>query len=162
MSGMELASVAAVADNGVIGNGGDIPWPTIERDQRQYRERVADDPVIMGRKTFEQMAHNLPGSAQVVLSRSRDSFDAETAHHASSVEEATSIVETLGADVAYVIGGGAIYDLFQPHVDRMFLSRVPGEYEGDSVYPDWDPEEWTLVDETEYERYTLQEWERDG
>ncbi|ATW88873.1 dihydrofolate reductase [Halohasta litchfieldiae] len=157
---MELVSVAAVADNGVIGDDGELPWPSIPADKQQYRERIATDPVILGRRTYESMRDDLPGSHQIVLSRSRQSFDTETAHHAESVEKAVDIATSFDAERAYVIGGGAIYRLFQPHVDRMVLSRVHGEYEGDTSYPEWDDNAWTLESETEYDRFTLQEWVR--
>jgi len=121
---MELVSVAAIADNRVIGDDGDLPWPSIPADKQQYRERIADDPVILGRVTFESMLDDLPGAAQIVLSRSEQDFDTPTAHHASGVDDAVAVAEELGADTAYVIGGGGIYDLFQPHIDRMVLSRV--------------------------------------
>ena len=157
---MELVSVAAVAENGVIGNDGELPWPSIPADKRQYRGRVAGSPVVLGRRTFESMREDLPGSAQVVLSRSERFFEEPSARHAAGVEEAVDIAASLGADTAYVLGGGGIYELFQPHVDRMVLSRVPGEYEGDSTYPEWDREEWELTDSTEYDRFTLEEWRR--
>jgi len=66
---MELVSVAAVADNRTIGLNGEIPWESIPEDKEQYRSRIADDPVILGRRTFESMRKDLPGRAQVVLSR---------------------------------------------------------------------------------------------
>lgn len=157
---MKLVSVAAVADNGVIGDDGELPWPSIPADKQQYRERINNDPVILGRRTYESMRDDLPGSHQIVLSRNRQSFDVETAHHASDVEEAVEIAESLDAERAYVIGGGAIYRLFQPHVDRLVLSRVHGEYEGDTSYPEWDDDAWELASETEYDRFTLQEWVR--
>ena len=157
---MKLVSVAAVAENGVIGDDGELPWPSIPADRRQYRERVAGSPVVLGRRTFESMREDLPGSAQVVLSRSERSFEEPSAHHAAGVEEAVEVAASLGADTAYVLGGGGIYELFQPHVDRMVLSRVPGEYEGDSTYPEWNREEWERTDSTEYDRFTLEEWRR--
>jgi len=159
---VELVSVAAVAGNGVIGDDGELPWPSIPEDKRQYRDRIANDPVILGRRTFESMLDDLPGSAQIVLSRSADSIAVDSAHVAADVDEAVAIAEALGADTAYVIGGGAIYELFQPHVDRMALSRVHGEYEGDTTYPEWDEAEWELVGSTEYDRFTLEEWVRAG
>ncbi|KTG08222.1 dihydrofolate reductase, partial [Haloferax profundi] len=134
--------------------------PSIPEDKRQYRSRIADDPVILGRKTFESMLDDLPGRAQIVLSRSTQEFDVETAHHARSVDDALEIAESLDAETAYVIGGEGIYTLFQPHLDRMVLSRVPGEYEGDTFYPEWDDDEWRLESETPYDRFTLQEWVR--
>lgn len=157
---MELVSVAALAENRVIGDEGELPWPSIPADKQQYRGRIADHPVILGRVTFDSMRDDLPGSEQIVLSRSRQAFDVDTAYHASSVEEAVDSAETLGSDRAYVIGGGAVYQLFQPHVDRMVLSRVHGEYEGDTYYPEWDDDAWTLKSKTEYDRFTLEEWVR--
>lgn len=157
---MELITVAAVAENGVIGSDGEIPWPSIPADKQQYRSRIADSPVILGRRTFDAMREDLPGEAQIVLSRSPAEYDVETASHAPGVDEAIAIVESLDADRAYVIGGGAIYRLFQPVIDRMLLSRIPGEYDGDTYFPDWDREDWTLIDETQYDEFTLEEWVR--
>jgi dihydrofolate reductase len=156
---MELVSVAALTDDHVIGKDGELPWPSIPADKAQYRTRIADSPVILGRRTFESMLDDLPGAAQVVLSRSAREFAVDTAHHAADVEEAVAVAERFD-DTAYVVGGAGIYELFQPHVDRMVLSRVPGEYEGDSYYPAFDEAEWTLVSETDYEGFTLEEWVR--
>lgn len=153
-------SVAAVADNLVVGDDGEIPWESLPEDRRQYRERVADQPVILGRRTFDSMRGDLPGRAQVVLSRSEREFGAETAHRVAGVENAIDRARSLDADPAYVLGGGTVYRLFQPHLDRMVLSRVPGEYEGDSFYPEWDDEAWDLVSEHPHERFTIEQWER--
>jgi dihydrofolate reductase len=157
---MELVTVAAVAEGGVIGRDGELPWPSIPADKRQYRERIADSPVILGRVTFDSMRENLPGTAQVVLSRSERAYVVESAHHASGVDSALAVVESLGADRVYVLGGGAVYDLFQPVVDRMVLSRIPGEYEGNVYFPEWDAEEWRRVDRVDYDAFTLEEWVR--
>jgi len=157
---MDLVSVAAIAENRAIGIGGELPWESIPADREQYRSRIAADPVILGRRTFESMRDDLPGRAQIVLSRSKRDYGVETTSHADGVEAAVDTAERLGADTAYVIGGAAIYDLFQPHLDRMVLSRVPGEYDADTFYPEWDESEWELVAETPYDRFTLQVWER--
>jgi len=156
---MELISVAALAANRVIGDDGELPWESIPADKRQYRERIRDDPVVLGRRTFDAMRDDLPGRVQIVLSRSEQNFDVETAHHASGVEKTVEIASEY-SDVAYVIGGAAIYELFQPHLDRMVLSHVHGEYEGDAYYPAWDEREWTVTAETEYDRFTLRIHER--
>ena len=155
---MELVSVAAVADNGVIGDGDEVPWHLPE-DVAQYRERVADSPVILGRRTFE-MFEDLPGAAQIVVSRTERDWDSASVFHAGGVDEAVAVAESLGADRAYVIGGSAVYELFQPHVNRMVLTRVPGEYDGDSYFPEWDEADWRLVEETPYENFTVETWER--
>jgi len=158
---MELISVAAVADNGVIGRNGELPWPSVPADKRQYRNRIADWPVILGRRTFDSMRDDLPGRVQVVLSRSASDYGIESAHHASGVDDAIETVESLGDDRAYVIGGAGIYALFQPVVDRMILSRIPGDYDGDAYFPEWNTDEWTVVDRTPYDEFTLEEWVRE-
>ena len=157
---MELVSVAAIAENRVIGTEGDIPWPSLPEDRRQYRARIADSPVVLGRVTFESMLDDLPGRAQIVLSRSDPAYDIETAHVVDGVEAAIEAAESLGAETTYVIGGGAVYSLFQPHLDRMVLTRVPGEYEGDTVYPEWDEADWILESRTEYDEFAVEEWVR--
>ncbi|MFB6354756.1 MAG: dihydrofolate reductase [Halobacteriales archaeon] len=158
---MELVAVAAVADNLVIGDEGELPWDSLPEDRRQYRERVEGEVVILGRRTFESMRDDLPGRAQIVLSRTERDYDVDTAHHAGGVEEAVEVAASLGADRAYVLGGAEVYALFQPHLDRMLLTRVPGEYEGDAYYPHWDGNEWRLLGETAYDGFTVEEWKRD-
>ena len=157
---VELVSVAAVAENGVIGCDGELPWRSIPADKAQYRDRIADAPVILGRRTFESMRDDLPGRAQIVLSRTERKYGVETAVQADSVETAIDRVRSFGDDLAYAIGGGGIYELFQPHIDRMVLSRVHGTFEGDTYYPGWDEGGWELIDETVYDRFTLEEWQR--
>ena len=161
---MKLVSVAAVAENRVIGNDGEVPWPHIEADVRQYRERVAGSPVILGRRTFDSMRDDLPGSRQIVVSRSVDAVDVPTATVANGDDEAIELAREaaaeVGVDTAYVLGGGGIYALFQPRLDGMVLSHVDGAYEGDTRYPEWDEADWEIAEETAYDRFTLREWAR--
>ena len=157
---MDLVAVAAIADNLVIGKDGEIPWPSLPEDKAQYRERVAGEPVILGRRTFESMLDDLPGRIQIVMSRTAREFAVETAYHASTVDEAVELARRFGAETAYVIGGATIYSLFQPLLDRMILSRVPGEYDGDATYPEWDRAEWDLEREIPYSSFTVEEWVR--
>lgn len=156
---MELASVAAVADNRVIGRDGEVPWDLPE-DKRQYRALVADAPVIIGRRTFESMGDDPAGRVQIVLSRTARDSGIRSAEYVTDVNEAIDRAATHTDDTTYVIGGAAIYHLFQPHLDRMILTRVPGTYEGDAFYPEWNPDNWTLIDETAYEGFTVQDWRR--
>lgn len=157
-SGMQIVSVAAVAENGVIGQGDSLPWH-LPHESKRYRERVADDVVALGRHTFE-LFDDLPGRAQIVLSRTERDWPQDTAHHASDVDDAVAVAERLDADVLYVLGGSAIYDLFLDVADRQLLSRVHGEYDGDAYYPDFDEDDWELVDATEHDGYTLEDWRR--
>lgn len=157
---MELIAVAAVAENGVIGHDGELPWPSVPADRRQYRERVSGHPVLMGRQTFESMVDDLPGDLHIVLTAdpTRRS-DIASASFVADVEEAIELAEQVD-DRAYVIGGGRMYETLFPYVIRLYISRIPGAYEGDTEFPPIDPEEWTLVSEQEDEGFTLEIWER--
>lgn len=156
---MEVVSVAAVAENGVIGEGDRLPWH-LPHESERYRARVADDPVAIGRRTYE-LFDEKPGRVQLVLSRSEREWPDASAHHAGSVEDAIDLAEALGDDVLYVLGGRGIYEAFLPVADRQLISRVHGEYDGDVTYPAFaDDDAWTLASETEHEGYTLEEWVR--
>ena len=157
---MQLISVAAVADNGVIGRGGELPWPSIPADKQQYRATVAGAPVILGRRTFESMRDDLPGAHQVVVSRSDPTYPEESATTVAGVDAAIAASRATGADEAYVLGGAQIYALLQPHIDRMRLSRVHGKFEGDSRYPSYDPARWELLESIPHDRFTIERWRR--
>ena len=158
---MRLVSVAAVAENGVIGDDGAVPWPPLPADIEQYRARVDDAPVILGRRTFESMREDLPGTQQIIVSRRLETLAEPTAVVAADVEEALTLAsEQTTDDVAYVLGGATIYELFQPFVDEMALSHVDGRYDGDARFPSWDRDEWIVAAETEYEGFTVREWRR--
>jgi hypothetical protein len=90
---MEHITGAAVADSGVLGRDGELPWPSIPADNHQYRERITDSPVILGRRSFDPMRDDLPGCLQVRLSRSSAAFDVETAHHAAGGDDAVETLE---------------------------------------------------------------------
>jgi dihydrofolate reductase len=158
---MELVSVAAVAENGVVGADGGVPW-RYPADVEQYRARVADAPVALGRPTFESMRSNPAGRARVVLSRTERSHDDPDAYHAGGVAEAVSVARSLDAGTLFVLGGATVYALFQPHLDRMVLSRVEGTYAGDAFYPEYDPAEWTLVERTPYDGFAVEALRRRG
>lgn len=154
---MEIIAVAALDENGLIGDGNDLPWH-LPHESERYRERVADDTVALGRRTFE-MFDELPGARQIVLSRSQSSFDEPTVVHAAGVEDALAIAREWQSPILYVLGGAGVYESFLPSCHRLLLSRIDGEYEGDTYFPDFDRSAWDLVDETRYEGYTLETWE---
>lgn len=157
---MEVIAVAALADNLVIGSEGELPWESISEDKRQYRARVRDSPVILGRKTFEAMRDDLPGSIQLVLSRSDREWGRNSAYGVTSVEEALTFASSRGAKEVYVLGGAKIYELFLPYCDRMVLSRIPQSYPGDSTFPEWNKDEWEKVNTTQFDEFKLEEWVR--
>lgn len=153
---MDVIAVAAVAENGVIGDGPTLPWDH-PAEVRRYRERVAGETVGIGRRTFE-MFDDPPGARRVVLSRTARSYDDPTVVHAGDVETAIETARSAGSQTLYVLGGAAIYEAFLPYYDRMLLSRIDGTYEGDATFPQFDADAWDLVEETRFDGYTLETW----
>lgn len=158
---MDLVAVAAVDDALAIGLDGELPWPSIPADKRQYRERVADAPVILGRRTFETMRDDLPGRVQIVLTTSVDAYPETTVSVARDADAAVALAREHAEDVAYVLGGAGVYESLVPRCDRLLLSRVAGEHEADAYFPRLSRDEWRLVRREPREGFVLEEWVRE-
>ncbi|WP_411714023.1 dihydrofolate reductase [Natronomonas sp.] len=148
---MRLSLVAAVAENGVIGNDDGMPWHYPE-DLQHFKETTMGNPVIMGRRTYEsieaRLGGPLPGRTNIVLSR-RESLDLpEGAVHARDAAEALELAESaLDADkeTVYVIGGATVYEQFIDEADELVITEIPEAPEGDTYFPEIG-EEWNPVD----------------
>lgn len=127
----EIVFYLARADNGVIGDGGAIPW-RIPGEQRRFKEMTWGKPMVMGRKTFESFPAPLPGRRHIVLTRD-PAWRAEGAEVAHSVEEALAVAGDV-PEVA-VIGGAEVFALFLPLATRVELTEVHALPEGDAVVP---------------------------
>lgn len=129
--------VVAVADNGVIGNKGDLPW-SLPEDLRHFREVTTGHTVIMGRNTFASIGRPLPNRKNVVLTRDRDwAADGVTVAH----DLDTALEEVTQGD-AMVIGGTQIYAQALPLADLQIITEVHQSPAGDTRYPDFDRDEW--------------------
>ena len=141
---MELVIIAAVAANGVIGRDGTLPWSYPE-DLARFKERTIGHPVIMGRRTFEDvlstLGEPLPGRTNVVLTRGDAPLPAGVVR-ARTIDEAIAAAADTGADVAYVAGGASVYGAIFPRVDRLVLTEIHETFEGDVTFPDWDRDAW--------------------
>ncbi len=144
---MKKVIVAAVSENGVIGRDEDIPWYFPE-DLKHFKEVTLNNPVVMGRKTFESLPEDykpLPDRTNIVLTRSGPDLP-ESVKVVNSLEDAWSTAEKFGETV-YVIGGSSIYRQVLDEADKMVLTRIHDHYEGDTFFPDWNTEDWELVEE---------------
>ncbi|MFB6139033.1 MAG: dihydrofolate reductase [Halosimplex sp.] len=150
-----IALIAAVAENGVIGDEGEIPWH-YPADMAHFKETTTGHPVVMGRVTYEsisgQLGGPLPGRTNVVLTRSGVEAPEGVVQVASvdaAVEAAADAADAdAAAETVFVAGGATVYEQFLPRADRLVLTEVPGEPEGDTEFPSWDPEEWRAVERT--------------
>ena len=129
---MIVSLIAAMAENRVIGNKGEIPWD-IPADRRHFRETTWGHPVIMGRKTFEGLAGPLPGRTNIVITRQRD-YAAAGCTVVQSLAEAMQAAA--GADEVFICGGTEIYRQALPLADRIYLTVVHAEMDGDALFPE--------------------------
>lgn len=138
-SGKRVVMVAAVADNGVIGADGDIPW-RIPEDFAHFKRTTLGHTLVMGRATFDSIGRPLPGRTTIVLTRD-PSWTAEGVLVASSLDAALALAEDLPGDVM-VAGGALVYDEALHLADQQVLTRVHRTPRGDTFYPDFDPGDW--------------------
>lgn len=143
---MRIALVAAVAENGVIGADGGMPWHYPE-DLRRFKRTTMGHPVVMGRTTYESIERRLggplPGRTNVVLSR-RDSLDLpDGAVHATDLDEAFDAAASAldeGRETVYVIGGATVYEATIDRADELVVTEIPETPTGDTHFPEIGPE----------------------
>jgi dihydrofolate reductase len=144
---LPVVLIAAIADNGVIGDDNRLIW-RLKTDLRRFRNLTLGRPVLMGRKTFLSIGKPLPGRETIVLTRD-PAFNAEGVHVAHSLEEGLAEGQRLGAamaaDSVVVAGGAEIYAQALPVADRLELTLVHAEPEGDAVFPEWARAAFDLV-----------------
>lgn len=142
-----VSLIVAIAENGVIGDKNALLW-NIKEDMRRFRTTTTGHPVVMGRKTFESIGRPLPKRTNVVITRSDVKFEGcEMAH---SLEEA--IAKFPAEEEIFIIGGAQIYKQALPLVDKLYLTIVHRNYEGDTSFPEIDYSEWREVAREEFER----------
>ena len=132
-----LVLLAAVADNAVIGRDNQLIWH-VSSDLKRFKALTMGCPLLMGRKTFESIGRPLPGRESVVLTRDPH-FAVEGVHVAHSLDQAVALcdmlAERMGAAHVAVIGGAEIYALTLPHAERLYLTHVHAQPEGDAWFP---------------------------
>lgn len=143
-----VSIIVAIAQNGTIGDKNSLLWH-IKEDMRFFRTTTSGHAVVMGRKTFESLGSRpLPKRTNIVITRADRAFEgALTAH---SLEEAIRLAE--GDEEIFIIGGAQIYREALRIADRMYITRVMHDYEGDTSFPDIDLSEWVLVAEEKHDR----------
>ena len=149
---MEIVLIAAVADNGVIGAGGAIPW-RLRSDLRRFKAMTVGKPVIMGRKTFLSLPHPLPGRTNIVMTRDRE-FRARGAVVATSAADALAVatgdvLRRFATEIA-VIGGAEIYAGWMAQADRLEITEVHALPVGDTLFPPIDKTIWRETARTEH------------
>jgi len=138
---MILSLIAAMDNRRLIGRDNDLPWH-LPADLQHFKSITMNKPILMGRKTYDSIGRPLPGRQNIVLTRS--DVDIEGVSVVNSLDQAIAVAGD--AEEVMVIGGSSIYQLVLPKVQRMYLSFIDGEFEGDAWFPEFDENEWDVID----------------
>ena len=146
---MKISLIVAVSRNGVIGIDNQLPWHLPE-DLKYFKSVTMGKPIIMGRKTYDSIGRPLPGRTNIVITRD-SSWQAEGVEVARTLAQAMTLGQLACAqadvDEAMVIGGEQIYRMTLPAADRLYLTEVQAEVEGDAFFPEFDVKDWHQVSE---------------
>lgn len=146
-----ITIIAAVANNGVIGNANSLIWHLPE-DLKRFKQLTMGHHVIMGRKTWESLPGILPGRKFIVISRQKD-LVLNGAIVAGSLEEALALTS---AQPVYIAGGANVYAQALEVATHMELTWIDKAYDGDAFFPSFDPAKWTLVKKETHHSEKLQ------
>jgi dihydrofolate reductase len=155
--GKRVVLVAAVARNGVIGDGPDIPWK-LPGEQALFKALTMGHTLLMGRTTYEAIGRPLPGRTTIVLTRS-PTWSADGVLVAHDLVEALALADGLDGDVM-VAGGGEVYAAALPVADEQVISEVDLEPAGDAYYPALDRAQWTETAREPHQGYERVTWRR--
>lgn len=170
---MDIAIYVAIAENGVIGREGGLPW-RLSTDLKRFKADTMGKPIIMGRRTYEGIGRPLPGRLNIVVTRDK-SWRAEGIEVAHSLDDAIALAKVRGRCMAgageiCVVGGGEIYAQALPIADRLHVTHVLASVDGDAHFPPIDPSIWRVVSAEDFPagekdshatRYTVYERRRD-
>ena len=141
--------IAAMGKNRVIGKNNDMPWH-LPADLQHFKKTTLGCPIIMGRKTYDSIGRPLPGRLNIILSRNVDLvIDGCTV--VNSLEDAMALAEKTGASEIFITGGAHLYNKFLENADRLYLTLIDEEFEGDTYFPNYTQLDWNEIERDEYQ-----------
>jgi dihydrofolate reductase len=144
-----LELIAAMAANGVIGRGGQLPWH-LPDDLNRFKQLTLGHPIIMGRKTYDSMGRPLPGRVNIVVSAQLREPPHAQVKLASSLDEAIALAAP--AERVFVIGGAMIYESALPRTHILHLTELDESVEGDTFFPPFDRSQWRVLENVVHDR----------
>jgi dihydrofolate reductase len=143
---MRISIIAAVAENGVIGREGQLPW-RLSDDLRRFKQLTMGHTIIMGRRTWESIGRALPGRRTVAVSRKPDfRTSVDCVETATDLDKALAIAKEAGDEEAFIVGGAELYRESLSRADRLYLTRVCAAVDGDTYFPNIEWSNWQLVE----------------
>jgi dihydrofolate reductase len=136
--------IVAMSDNRVIGNNNELIWK-LSSDLKRFKQLTTGHPVVMGRKTYESIGKPLPNRRNIIITRNSE-YEVEGCEVVSSLEEAL----LLSGNDCFIIGGGEIYKQSLELADKIYLTLVHKDFEGDTQFPELS-KEWAIIDNKDFE-----------
>lgn len=163
---MLVSLIVAVSENCVIGRGGGLPW-RLSADLKRFRRLTMGHTIIMGRRTWESIGRPLPGRQTIVVSRQAGYDPNAEVGVAASLDRAIELAKEFGDSEVFIVGGAELYREALPRADRLYLTRVSANVDGDTLFPEVAWSNWRLLEsrtqhpdeENEY-RCEFQSYER--
>ena len=160
-----ISFIVAVDENNLMGKGLELPWH-LPNDMKYFKNQTWGMAVVMGRKTLDALGKPLQGRQNIVITRNKD-WKPEGTQVAHSLDEAIEKAKETGAAEIFIIGGAEIFKMALPAANRIYLTRIHHQFEGDVYFPQIPTNEWQLVkshfsaaDEKNKYNHTFEVWER--
>ena len=162
---MVISFIVAASENNVIGKDNQLPWH-LPTDMKYFKNITWGMPVIMGRKSFDALGKPLNGRKNIVITRNKN-WKANGVQVVQSIDKAIILASQTDAKEIFITGGAEIFRAALPSADKIYLTRVHGNFEGDAFFPELNKEEWRLTrnfdcepDEKNAFALSFQVWER--
>jgi len=161
----KIALIAAMAQDRVIGLNNGMPWH-LPADLKHFKRLTIGKSIVMGRKTFDSLGKPLPQRNNIVLTRNSDwQVDGVTVYH-----DIESVLKELSKQKeVMIIGGAHIYAQFLPHATDLYLTQIDLSVQGDTFFPEWNPQQWHLLEEQSFQpdeknadAYSFMHWRRES
>jgi len=158
-----VSLIVAIAANHVIGKDNDLIW-FLPKDLKYFKDTTAGHHVIMGRKNYFSIPEKyrpLPNRTNVVVTRQSNIIEEENVPVVSSIEKGIDLAIKAGDNEPFIIGGGQIYNyaLANKLIDRMYITHIHNDFEGDTFFPHFDTKNWKIVKEEHIKKDHRHEWD---
>jgi dihydrofolate reductase len=154
---MIISCIVAKTKNNVIGKNNTMPWH-ISDDLKYFKKTTSGHTIILGKNNFESIGRALPNRTNIILTRNQ-SFKCSGCIIMDSIEKALKYAYETGEDEVFIIGGGQIYDQTTVYWDKLYITEIDAELEGDVFFPSIDKSEWKLISEECHQKSEKNEYD---
>ncbi|MCD4820384.1 MAG: dihydrofolate reductase [Candidatus Cloacimonetes bacterium] len=140
---MRISIIVAISKNNIIGNENRLPW-NLPSDLKYFKEKTMGHYILMGRKTFESIDSNLQGRKIIIVSRKIQSYKPKDIFLVHSITKGINLAKNAGEPELFVVGGATLFNRTLKFADRLYLTEINNEFEGDTYFPEINFSNWKL------------------